>query len=183
MSSACILVWQVTLCILVFCFFFFSSRRRHTRSLCDWSSDVCSSDLSGARHGDGRQALARTPALFTRHGSQPPVGLGPGVGGGGRRMVGAAAGGCFLTAWPDVASLPLHCVFRRFSQVPVDKPAVALLAPNPLEDMDEVRQIFQEYAASLDVDLQFQDFEAEIADLPGDYASPRGHILLAKVDC
>src|SRR5436190_9317028 len=27
--------------------FFFSSRRRHTRSLCDWSSDVCSSDLIG----------------------------------------------------------------------------------------------------------------------------------------
>src|SRR5690349_23786200 len=31
-------------------FFFFSSRRRHTRSLRDWSSDVCSSDLSVARH-------------------------------------------------------------------------------------------------------------------------------------
>src|SRR5260221_5683774 len=29
-------------------FFFFSSRRRHTRSLCDWSSDVCSSDLPEA---------------------------------------------------------------------------------------------------------------------------------------
>src|SRR5437588_12184766 len=29
----------------MFLFFFFSSRRRHTRSLCDWSSDVCSSDL------------------------------------------------------------------------------------------------------------------------------------------
>src|SRR5579862_5225914 len=28
-----------------FCFFFFSSRRRHTRWNCDWSSDVCSSDL------------------------------------------------------------------------------------------------------------------------------------------
>src|SRR5712691_11936894 len=27
------------------CFFFFSSRRRHTRFDCDWSSDVCSSDL------------------------------------------------------------------------------------------------------------------------------------------
>src|SRR6267142_3937131 len=27
------------------CFFFFSSRRRHTRLTCDWSSDVCSSDL------------------------------------------------------------------------------------------------------------------------------------------
>src|SRR5260221_5159900 len=31
--------------IFFFFFFFFSSRRRHTRSLCDWSSDVCSSDL------------------------------------------------------------------------------------------------------------------------------------------
>src|SRR6266496_940428 len=30
----------------LFFFFFFSSRRRHTRSLRDWSSDVCSSDLS-----------------------------------------------------------------------------------------------------------------------------------------
>src|SRR5260221_13306207 len=30
---------------MVTVFFFFSSRRRHTRSLCDWSSDVCSSDL------------------------------------------------------------------------------------------------------------------------------------------
>src|SRR5215204_7257917 len=31
--------------MIYFFFFFFSSRRRHTRSLCDWSSDVCSSDL------------------------------------------------------------------------------------------------------------------------------------------
>src|SRR5215204_6755194 len=30
---------------MIYFFFFFSSRRRHTRSLCDWSSDVCSSDL------------------------------------------------------------------------------------------------------------------------------------------
>src|SRR5882762_11218778 len=30
-----------------FIFFFFSSRRRHTRFKCDWSSDVCSSDLNG----------------------------------------------------------------------------------------------------------------------------------------
>src|SRR2546427_8566780 len=30
----------------LFFFFFFSSRRRHTRFDCDWSSDVCSSDLS-----------------------------------------------------------------------------------------------------------------------------------------
>src|SRR2546430_8114037 len=30
---------------IMLCFFFFSSRRRHTRFDCDWSSDVCSSDL------------------------------------------------------------------------------------------------------------------------------------------
>src|SRR5438034_7372544 len=38
-------------------FFFFSSRRRHTRSLCDWSSDVCSSDLESSatvEYGDRR---------------------------------------------------------------------------------------------------------------------------------
>src|SRR5207249_6133014 len=38
------------------CFFFFSSRRRHTRSKRDWSSDVCSSDL--ARHAMGRSQPA-----------------------------------------------------------------------------------------------------------------------------
>src|SRR5207248_5383967 len=32
--------------ILIYLFFFFSSRRRHTRSYGDWSSDVCSSDLT-----------------------------------------------------------------------------------------------------------------------------------------
>src|SRR5947207_15899691 len=36
-----------------FLFFFFSSRRRHTRSLCDWSSDVCSSDLFKPIRGFG----------------------------------------------------------------------------------------------------------------------------------
>src|SRR5882724_13542120 len=34
--------------MLIICFFFFSSRRRHTRCLSDWSSDVCSSDLLAA---------------------------------------------------------------------------------------------------------------------------------------
>src|SRR2546430_13396824 len=34
------------LCIRLLFFFFFSSRRRHTRFDCDWSSDVCSSDLA-----------------------------------------------------------------------------------------------------------------------------------------
>src|SRR5207248_7706280 len=38
--------------------FFFSSRRRHTRSYGDWSSDVCSSDLSTEDQRDVRELLA-----------------------------------------------------------------------------------------------------------------------------
>src|SRR5688572_32924656 len=44
-----------------FFFFFFSSRRRHTRFDCDWSSDVCSSDLSKtARWSSGSSSGAPT---------------------------------------------------------------------------------------------------------------------------
>src|SRR6476661_10329445 len=39
-------------------FFFFSSRRRHTRFKCDWSSDVCSSDLRCGASGAGGTRLA-----------------------------------------------------------------------------------------------------------------------------
>src|SRR5438132_12750446 len=57
------------------CFFFFSSRRRHTRSLCDWSSDVCSSDLPGgelpARYQDPcRQQDQGQPANWTGRGGK-----------------------------------------------------------------------------------------------------------------
>src|SRR5688572_32051048 len=44
----CVLVFWLLVLIFVF-FFFFSSRRRHTRFDCDWSSDVCSSDLAEER--------------------------------------------------------------------------------------------------------------------------------------
>src|SRR2546430_4503466 len=40
-------------CCCIFFFFFFSSRRRHTRFDCDWSSDVCSSDLERTREIEG----------------------------------------------------------------------------------------------------------------------------------
>src|SRR5437868_793581 len=43
--SVWILVCSAFCFIMLICFFFFSSRRRHTRSKRDWSSDVCSSDL------------------------------------------------------------------------------------------------------------------------------------------
>src|SRR5688572_3759914 len=40
---------MISIICCIFFFFFFSSRRRHTRFDCDWSSDVCSSDLDGPR--------------------------------------------------------------------------------------------------------------------------------------
>src|SRR5690242_20858664 len=58
-------------CGFSWCFFFFSSRRRHTRLTCDWSSDVCSSDLrlqfgfGPARRVDGLQ-------LRTEFANDPP---------------------------------------------------------------------------------------------------------------
>src|SRR5947199_10588014 len=63
--------------------FFFSSRRRHTRCLSDWSSDVCSSDLFAAPLGvatarcilvqpQGAEATRLGASALTRHGSPHP---------------------------------------------------------------------------------------------------------------
>src|SRR5260221_5630018 len=51
--------WLVVTLELYVAVFFFSSRRRHTRSLCDWSSDVCSSDLSAVSGTSGEVGDAR----------------------------------------------------------------------------------------------------------------------------
>lgn len=61
-------------------------------------------------------------------------------------------------------------------------PEIALVAADSAELLDAARGIFREYAASLGIDLCFQDFETELAGLPGAYRPPDGQLLLALVD-
>jgi hypothetical protein len=62
----------------------------------------------------------------------------------------------------------------------LDKPSITLRTPSTPAELDAVRDIFREYASTLGVDLCFQGFDAELAQLPGDYAEPRGALLRLK---
>ena len=48
------------------------------------------------------------------------------------------------------------------------------------QQLEKIRDLFQEYVASLGFELHFQDYRKEIAELPGDYTLPGGCLLLAE---
>ena len=61
-------------------------------------------------------------------------------------------------------------------------PDISFFTPSTPEQISATREIFTEYAAQLGVDLCFQNFDAELRDLPGDYAAPEGALVLAMAN-
>jgi ribosomal protein S18 acetylase RimI-like enzyme len=61
-------------------------------------------------------------------------------------------------------------------------PDIQLLSATTADELDAVRGLIWEYAQGLGVDLCFQDFEGEVARLPGAYAAPGGGLLVVRVD-
>ena len=57
---------------------------------------------------------------------------------------------------------------------------VRILEAGSAPDIADMRTLFIEYQRWLGQDLTFQSFSAELASLPGDYAPPRGRMLLAR---
>ncbi len=56
------------------------------------------------------------------------------------------------------------------------------LTASDVEALEQVRQYFRNYAAWLGVDLSYQNFDQEMASLPGTYVAPQGRLFFAEVD-
>jgi putative acetyltransferase len=68
------------------------------------------------------------------------------------------------------------------SSVPSVVKGLTFAQAESIPQIGQARELFLEYARSLGFDLCFQNFEQELAGLPGDYAPPEGRLLLAKCE-
>lgn len=59
---------------------------------------------------------------------------------------------------------------------------IEIIPAETAEQIKEARKLFREYEAWFGLALCFQNFEAEVANLPGDYAPPAGRLFLAFAD-
>ncbi len=75
-----------------------------------------------------------------------------------------------------------HASLRAVRRHPACNDVMDLLQAQSPDQLDLARELFREYSAWLQVDLCFQSFEKELAELPGSYAPPDGRLLLAYVD-
>lgn len=71
---------------------------------------------------------------------------------------------------------------RKITISNVNMPSIRFVTPSTEEEFNALRSLFREYAQSLRIDLCFQDFESELAGLPGAYAPPSGAVLMALVE-
>lgn len=76
---------------------------------------------------------------------------------------------------------PRSRFLARLGNFSVENPkAFEIIPAHTPEYLGRIRELFQEYAASLGFSLCFQGFDQELAGLPGDYAPPEGRLLMAQ---
>jgi ribosomal protein S18 acetylase RimI-like enzyme len=61
-----------------------------------------------------------------------------------------------------------------------ERPSFRIMPVRTANDLASAVKLFRAYASSLDIDLSYQDFEAEMEAMPGKYAPPAGELLLAR---